>query len=190
MVTSLLQPVQLLELVQNLVHEMLSFMLSFSISYLDLIKFPYFVDTTERGGRGEKEGEERVTLWISLIADPNNKLLTVSLRQALCQRHDKNFAAHQHIWTLECTLQLLIEGRGQAFANSSSQLNVGQLAMQNNSYSQSELEEMRVLVQLRAHNLSMMEGSFFVLFVYHLQPSQTMKPSPPPPLHSWNHWKP
>jgi hypothetical protein len=27
-------------------------MLSFSISYRDLIKFPYFADTTERGGRG------------------------------------------------------------------------------------------------------------------------------------------
>jgi hypothetical protein len=28
-------------------------MLSFSISYWDLIKFPYFVDTTEIGDRGE-----------------------------------------------------------------------------------------------------------------------------------------
>jgi len=32
-------------------------MLSFSISNPDLIKFPYFVDTTERGDRGAK-GEE------------------------------------------------------------------------------------------------------------------------------------
>jgi hypothetical protein len=32
-------------------------MLSFSISYPDLIKFPYFVDTTERGDRGEREGD-------------------------------------------------------------------------------------------------------------------------------------
>jgi hypothetical protein len=31
--------------------------LSFSISYRDLIKFPYFVDTTERGGRGVKAEE-------------------------------------------------------------------------------------------------------------------------------------
>jgi hypothetical protein len=32
-------------------------MLSFSISYPDLIKFPYFVDTTERGEGGAKAGE-------------------------------------------------------------------------------------------------------------------------------------
>jgi hypothetical protein len=32
-------------------------MLSFSISYPDLIKFPYFVDTTERGDRGAKAEE-------------------------------------------------------------------------------------------------------------------------------------
>jgi hypothetical protein len=39
---------------------------SFSMSYPDLIKFPYFVDLTQRGDRGwkeaQKEGEERVTL--------------------------------------------------------------------------------------------------------------------------------
>jgi hypothetical protein len=33
-------------------------MLSFNISYPDLIKFPYFVDTTERGDRGRKQAEE------------------------------------------------------------------------------------------------------------------------------------
>jgi hypothetical protein len=33
-------------------------MLSFSISYPDLIKFPYFTDTTETGDRGAKaEGD-------------------------------------------------------------------------------------------------------------------------------------
>ncbi len=32
-------------------------MLSFSISYPDLIKFPYFVDITERGDRGWKAGD-------------------------------------------------------------------------------------------------------------------------------------
>jgi hypothetical protein len=32
-------------------------MLSFSISYPDLIKFPYFVDTTERGDKGPKAEE-------------------------------------------------------------------------------------------------------------------------------------
>jgi hypothetical protein len=45
--------------------------LSFSISYWDLIKFPYFTDTTKRGVRGckeaQKQGEDRVTLRISLI---------------------------------------------------------------------------------------------------------------------------
>jgi hypothetical protein len=30
-------------------------MLSFSISYPDLIKFPYFAETTKRGDRGQKE---------------------------------------------------------------------------------------------------------------------------------------
>jgi hypothetical protein len=32
-------------------------MLSFSISYPDLIKFPYFADTTERWDRGAKAEE-------------------------------------------------------------------------------------------------------------------------------------
>jgi hypothetical protein len=32
-------------------------MLSFSISYLDFIKFPYFADTTERWDRGAKVEE-------------------------------------------------------------------------------------------------------------------------------------
>jgi hypothetical protein len=30
-------------------------MLSFSVSYPDLIKFPYFADTTERGDREQKQ---------------------------------------------------------------------------------------------------------------------------------------
>jgi hypothetical protein len=34
-------------------------MLSFSISYPDLIEFPYFADTTERGDRGAKVEENR-----------------------------------------------------------------------------------------------------------------------------------
>jgi len=41
------------------------------VSYWDLIKYPYFTDTTERGDRGWKEpqrqGEDRVTLWITLL---------------------------------------------------------------------------------------------------------------------------
>jgi hypothetical protein len=36
-------------------------MLSFSISYSDLIKFPYFADTAERGDRGVKDGEDMKT---------------------------------------------------------------------------------------------------------------------------------
>jgi hypothetical protein len=47
------------------------FVLSFSISYWDLIKFHYFADTSKRGVRGWKEaqrqGEDRVTLLISLL---------------------------------------------------------------------------------------------------------------------------
>ncbi len=46
----------------------LHFVLSFSISCRDLIKFPYFADTTKRGVRGWKEaqrqGEDRVTFGI------------------------------------------------------------------------------------------------------------------------------
>jgi hypothetical protein len=34
-------------------------MLSFSISYWDLIKFPYFADTAERGVKAEGIGGER-----------------------------------------------------------------------------------------------------------------------------------
>jgi hypothetical protein len=41
----LLPPVQLLYLLLNLVH----YMLSFSVSYPDLIKFSYFANTTKRG---------------------------------------------------------------------------------------------------------------------------------------------
>jgi len=67
------------------------------------------VDTSERGDRGEREGDFTDN---SNISDPNNKLLGVSLSQAQCQRHDKNFTTRQHNWTLDCTLQLLIEGRG------------------------------------------------------------------------------
>jgi hypothetical protein len=53
-------------------------MLSFSISYWDLTKFPYFVDTTEReGDRGwneaQREGKDRVTLRITLISTQNGQ---------------------------------------------------------------------------------------------------------------------
>jgi len=47
------------------------FVLRCSISYWDLIKCPYFADTTERGDGGWKEaqtqGEDRVTLRITLL---------------------------------------------------------------------------------------------------------------------------
>jgi len=53
------------------------FVLRWSISYWDLIKCSYFADTTERGDRGVKggpktgwrQGEDRVSLWITLIWD-------------------------------------------------------------------------------------------------------------------------
>jgi hypothetical protein len=45
--------------------------LSFSISYPDLIKLPYFVELAPRGDRGSKEaqrqGEDRMTLMKTLI---------------------------------------------------------------------------------------------------------------------------
>jgi hypothetical protein len=51
--------------------EIQHFVLSFSISYWDLMKFPYFTDTTKKGLKGWKEaqrqGEDRVILRISLI---------------------------------------------------------------------------------------------------------------------------
>jgi hypothetical protein len=47
-------------------------MLSFSVLYSNLIKFPYFADITEIGDRGRKQrGEgvkERMTLQIILIS--------------------------------------------------------------------------------------------------------------------------
>ncbi len=49
----------------------LSFILSFNFSYWDLINFPYFVDTTERGDKGwkqaQRQDEDRVTFHITLL---------------------------------------------------------------------------------------------------------------------------
>jgi hypothetical protein len=42
-------------------------MLSFSISYQDLIKIPYFPDTTERGDFGWARPKNRVTLRTTLL---------------------------------------------------------------------------------------------------------------------------
>jgi hypothetical protein len=46
--------------------------MSFSISYWDLIKFPSFADTIERGDSGwkqaQREGEDSVTLQITLVS--------------------------------------------------------------------------------------------------------------------------
>jgi len=51
--------------------EIQRFVLSFSISYWDLIKFPYFTDSTKRGVRrwkeAQRQGEDRVNLRISLL---------------------------------------------------------------------------------------------------------------------------
>jgi hypothetical protein len=43
-------------------------MLSFSIPYRDLIKFPYFANTIERGDRGESRPKDRVALADNSIA--------------------------------------------------------------------------------------------------------------------------
>jgi hypothetical protein len=45
-------------------------MLSFSISYWDLINFHYFADTTERGDRGWKQREQGVTERVTLQITP------------------------------------------------------------------------------------------------------------------------
>jgi hypothetical protein len=59
------------------------FVLSFSISYWDLIKFPYFTDTAKRGVREWKEaqsqGEDRVNLRISVFGHNWPKLTLCSL---------------------------------------------------------------------------------------------------------------
>jgi hypothetical protein len=66
-------------------------MLSFSVLYSNLIKFPYFADITERGDRGQKQrGEgvkERMTLQIILIykffirqKNPKSKTHMVNLK--------------------------------------------------------------------------------------------------------------
>jgi hypothetical protein len=40
-------------------------MLKLSISYWDLIKFPYFVDATERGDGGWKQAQRQGEDWIT-----------------------------------------------------------------------------------------------------------------------------
>jgi hypothetical protein len=61
---------KLVTTLQNNITSSFSF-LGFSISYWDLIRFPYFADTTKRAVRGWKrgwsQGEDRVTLRISLV---------------------------------------------------------------------------------------------------------------------------
>jgi hypothetical protein len=42
-------------------------MLSFSISYPDLIKLPYFANLTQRGDRDEKRPKDRMTLKKTLV---------------------------------------------------------------------------------------------------------------------------
>jgi hypothetical protein len=42
-------------------------MVSFSISFPDLIKFPYFMDTPQRRVWGERRAKDRVTLQIILV---------------------------------------------------------------------------------------------------------------------------
>jgi hypothetical protein len=42
-------------------------MLVFSISFQDLMKFPYFMDTPERRVWGERRAKDKVTLQIILV---------------------------------------------------------------------------------------------------------------------------
>ncbi len=64
--------------------------MSFSISYWDLIKFPYFADTTETGDRGVKE---RVTLWLTLMLGFLNsenfdtKVIKLIIKSQLSSKH-------------------------------------------------------------------------------------------------------
>jgi hypothetical protein len=65
-------------------------MLRFNISYPDLIKFPYFADSTERGDRGAKANEigvkQRMTLLITLVYNHDsqkNEKVKKSVRELL-----------------------------------------------------------------------------------------------------------
>jgi hypothetical protein len=65
-------------------------MASFSISYWDWIKFPYYADTTEKGDRGwkqaQRQGEDTVTLGI---------LKSITLKKILKSYHTKGLRASQ-----------------------------------------------------------------------------------------------
>jgi hypothetical protein len=71
-------------------------MLSFSISYPDLIKFHYFADTTGRGDRGRKQRrygvKQRVTVVITLLsaehcAKKSANIQTFDTHPILCCSH-------------------------------------------------------------------------------------------------------
>ncbi len=49
-------------------------MLIFSISFLDLIKFPYFMDTPERRVWDERRSKDKVTLQIILVFTLNEAI--------------------------------------------------------------------------------------------------------------------
>jgi len=58
-------------------------MLSFNISFWNLIQFSYFVDTIERGDSGwkeaQKQGEHKLILWITLAKfHPETKTIIYS----------------------------------------------------------------------------------------------------------------
>jgi len=42
-------------------------MLSFNISYPNLIIFPHFMDTPKEGFEGERRPKDKVILWITLV---------------------------------------------------------------------------------------------------------------------------
>jgi hypothetical protein len=78
-------------------------MLSFSISYWDLVKFHYFADTTEREDKGwkqaQREGEEHVVLvnGLGLTLHVSVKLCKFIL---YCVKQCKYTCKNKYIYTI------------------------------------------------------------------------------------------
>jgi hypothetical protein len=70
-------------------------MLSFSISYSDLIKFSYFADTTERGDRGVRErGVESSigpTYWLDFVKSNGALGGDICTYKAAASKYTKEF---------------------------------------------------------------------------------------------------
>jgi hypothetical protein len=72
-------------------------MLNFNISLLDLIKFPYFLDTPKRKVWGERRPKDMVTLQIILIFT-----LTLTCPKTFTQGHvSVNVCIYIYIYTLQ-----------------------------------------------------------------------------------------